>query len=575
LPEELSTEVLVASPRPNAVTALATSPWAPLVAISGHKQVLLYRTDTGRLAAVLPFPEGTIHSLKFSRDGAILLVAGGRGAREGKAIGFDVKTGERLFEIGKEYDIVLAADLSPDRSLVALGGPSKLLRVYNTSDGEIAYESKKHTDWITAVAFSPDGVLLASGDRNGGLIVWESGTGREFHDLRGHTAMVTDLSWRIDSNLLASASEDTTVRLWEMENGGQVKSWGAHGAGAESVSFGKDGRLVTVGRDRVPKLWDGNGAEQKQFEAFPDVATRVAFTHDDQGVVAADWSGEVRLYQTGDGKALARFVTNPAPLAQRLVAADGAVRAAEAAVVQAQKELGPLDGGVATSKATFDQAAAKVQGAEAKSAEVATALQALEAEIAAKEASAKVARDLVAKVQAAEAAAVQLKAEADQAVAKAAEVKKLAVERAAASKSEPDLMLAAEAEKAHIGAVRFATTLEAQVLASRAAISPAQAAAASAEAIRGLVAAPLEARKAAVAEAGKAVETEKAGLAAAQAAHEAASKALAEKQAAITALQAQAAQAKALADELAAEVKRHAASPGVASTAEGKPPTSQ
>ena len=93
---------------------------------------------------------------------------------------YDVTTGKRVTEIGDEVDIVLAADISPDHKLVALGGPSKLVRVYATADGSVVREIKKHTDWVTAVEFSPDGVLLATGDRNGGLFAWEAGTGREF-----------------------------------------------------------------------------------------------------------------------------------------------------------------------------------------------------------------------------------------------------------------------------------------------------------------------------------------------------------------------------------------------------------
>src|SRR3954469_25933095 len=211
MPENVTAEPVVVSPKANAITALAASPWAPLVAVSGHKQVLLYDTNKNRLAAVLPFPEGTVHVLKFTRDGAMLLAGGGRGGQSGKVIVWDVKTGKRLFEVGKEYDAVLAADISPDRTLVALGGPSKVLKVYGSSDGELVYESKKHTEWVTAIEFSPDGVLLASGDRNGGLVVWEANTGREFYDLRGHTTQITDISWRLDSNLVASCSEDTTV----------------------------------------------------------------------------------------------------------------------------------------------------------------------------------------------------------------------------------------------------------------------------------------------------------------------------------------------------------------------------
>src|SRR4051794_3498104 len=213
MPENLATEPFVPHARPSAVVAMVASPWAPLVAVGGHKQVLLYRTTDHPLVGVLPFPEGTIHVMRFSRNGDLLLVGGGRGGQSGLAVAFNVKTGQRVFEIGKEYDAVLAADISPDHGQVALGGPGKVLRVYNTADGNLMFEMRKHTDWITAVEFSPDGVLLASGDRNNGLIVWEAQTGREYFDLKAHTGCITDISWRLDSNVVASSSEDGSVRL--------------------------------------------------------------------------------------------------------------------------------------------------------------------------------------------------------------------------------------------------------------------------------------------------------------------------------------------------------------------------
>ena len=339
MPENVPTEPAVLSVKSNAITALAASPWAPLVAVSGHKQVLLYDTNKHRLAAVLPFPEGTVHVLKFTRDGAMLLAGGGRGGQAGRVVVWDVKTGKRLFTVGKEYDSVLAADISPDRSLVALGGPSKVLKVYNTSDGELVYESKKHTEWVTAIEFSPDSVLLASGDRNGGLVVWEAATGREFYDLRGHTTAITDISWRLDSNLVASSSEDTTVKLWEMQNGGMVKNWGAHGGGTASVRFAKDGRLVTTGRDRLAKVWDQNGGMQKQLETFNDLANRAVFTHDDTRVIAGDWSGEVRVWELKEGKRLANLIANPAAIATRLAQAEQILTAAQAASDAASKDL--------------------------------------------------------------------------------------------------------------------------------------------------------------------------------------------------------------------------------------------
>ena len=44
--------------RAAAASAIATSPWAPLVAIAGQKQVVLYNTDTSDLVGIIPYPDG-------------------------------------------------------------------------------------------------------------------------------------------------------------------------------------------------------------------------------------------------------------------------------------------------------------------------------------------------------------------------------------------------------------------------------------------------------------------------------------------------------------------------------------
>ncbi|HET7720995.1 MAG TPA: WD40 repeat domain-containing protein, partial [Acidimicrobiales bacterium] len=305
----------------NAVIALAASPWAPLVAVGGSKQVVLYHGDTFELVGIFPFPYGTPHVLKFSRNGGLLLAGGGRGGQSGKVVVWDVKSGDQIIEVGNEQDAVLAADISADQQLIALGGPNKMIRIYSTKDASLVREMKKHTDWIYAVEFSPDAVLLATADRSGGLFVWEAATGREFYNLRGHTGPILDVSWRDDSNVLASASEDTTVRLWEMENGTQIKSWGAHGGGTQAVKFSHDNRLVSTGRDRVTKVWDMNGAVQKQFPAHPDVALRAAFSHDNAKVYAGDWTGTLQAFNVADAKVLAQATTNPQDPVKALTAA--------------------------------------------------------------------------------------------------------------------------------------------------------------------------------------------------------------------------------------------------------------
>jgi hypothetical protein len=372
MPEGLFRQPVVHTERIGAITALATSPWAPLAAVAGQKQILLYNTDDGRLLGVLPFPEGVPYILKFSRSGSLLLAGGGHAAALGKVVVFDVKTGKRAFEVGDELDVVLAADINQAHTQIALGGPGRLVRIYSAADGTLLRELKKHTDWVYAIEFSPDGVLLATADRGNGLVVWEAETGREYQNLTGHQGAVTDVSWRADSNVLASASLDGSIRLWEMENGKQIKSWNAHAGGVEAIEFTHDGRLLSTGRDKLAKAWDANGSALKSFGGLNDFGLEAAFTHDGARALAGSLTGQLLVWNAGDARQVFTLSPNP-PTLEILVAAETArAAAAEAALGQAQAELlaaqnalagisrGELDKSTAVKADQEQQIAAKI-----------------------------------------------------------------------------------------------------------------------------------------------------------------------------------------------------------------------
>ena len=361
---------------------MTSSPWAPLVALSGQEQILLYNSDSGELLGVLPFPEGIAYSLRFSRDGSKLLAGGGRGGASGCAVLFDVKTGQRIVKVGDELDVVLSADINNDLTRIALGGPRKIVRIFSTETGEMLYEIRKHTDWIYAVRFSPDGVLLATSDRSNGLFVWEADTAREYLDLRGHTAAVTDLDWRTDSNVLASASLDGTIRLWEMNNGNQIARANAHGNGVNAIAFTHDGRLVTAGQDHTVKLWDGALKPQKTYPAFNEPALCATFTHDGQRVVAGDWSGEVRMWNVSDGKEVTHLPANPPTLAMRISSREQELQKARDTAAQAASELAAIEGQTA---ATAQKNAAAVQAAEKQAADAGQAVEKAKADLTAQD----------------------------------------------------------------------------------------------------------------------------------------------------------------------------------------------
>lgn len=352
MPGDLLMEPVLSVRRLTAVTGLASSPWAPLIAVAGQKEIVLYNSDSLDLIGVLPFKDeqGVYQpdDVKFSRNGRMLVVGGGHAAKAGRVMVFDVTTGERIISVGSgvEFDSALGADLSPDQSKIVFGGPSRVVKVFSTKDGSLLYKMKKHTDWVMAAAFSPNGEWLATGDRNGGLVIWDADNGLEIHTVAGHKSAVTALSWRPDSKVLASVGEDGAAKVWEMGEGKQVKTWNPHPSGALSISYAQDGRTVTCGRDNQVTTWSSDGTKLKSFEFTNELPVRVTFSHDGGRVIATDWSGRVTVWDSVTARPLGELAANPPSLSVQIAAAQqrltglqsGAAKSAPAAVVAAPAE---------------------------------------------------------------------------------------------------------------------------------------------------------------------------------------------------------------------------------------------
>ncbi|HPA16754.1 MAG TPA: c-type cytochrome [Verrucomicrobiae bacterium] len=388
MPEGLSLQPVSRPERTGPVVAMAASPWAPLVALAGAGQIAVYRTDSLELVGVLPFSEGDPHALKFSRSGKLLLCGGGVGASRGRVVIWDVVTGKRLSEVGDEFDAVLAADISPDQGAVALGGPARLVRIYAADDAHLIRDIKKHTDWVTAIEYSPDGVLLATGDRGGGLILWEAQGGEEFQVLQGHQGAITDVSWRKDADVLASASEDGTIRLWNPNDGKQIKQWNAHDGGVLSVEYANDGRIVSCGRDRRVRIWDGSGKQESAIEGFGDIVLSVAISDDGKRAIAGDWGGGVAVIDTGTGERLGALRADPPTLAENIAQATAAIASSRAKINSIQEQLAHAQAAAVTHDASLDaiksraaEAEKKFKEAEGQAAALAKAAEAAAAEL--------------------------------------------------------------------------------------------------------------------------------------------------------------------------------------------------
>ncbi len=158
-----------------------------------------------------------VHSLQFSGDGSRLVVASGVAGAYGTALVFSVQTGELLHDLGGRRDVLYAAELSPDGTMIATAGYDRQIKLWDSLSGELLRTMTGHNGAIYDLAFSPDGTLIVSGCADETVKVWSVETGKRLDTLSQPEGEVSTVGVTNDGRFIIAGSSDNRLRVWMLK----------------------------------------------------------------------------------------------------------------------------------------------------------------------------------------------------------------------------------------------------------------------------------------------------------------------------------------------------------------------
>jgi cytochrome c551/c552 len=304
------------------INALAFSPDGKTLAVAGYREVLLHKVDGGLEARLVGLSE-KIQSLEFSRDGKLLLAAGGSPARFGEVQIWDAAKRELIRSLSACEDTVFGASLSSDGKLFAFGCPDQTVRIHELASGKELQKASYHENWVLDTVFSVDGTKVVSVGRDSAARVADVASGsflETVNKLRGELTAIarhptrdqvliggldrTPYYYRMQrSRKMQIADDSTLIRELEMQQG-EIFALAIHPDGNSAI---------VAGSSPEAPIYDlETGRRRATCKGHDAGLYAVAFSPDGKQVATAGFDGMVRVYDTAGGKLLREFV--PVPL---------------------------------------------------------------------------------------------------------------------------------------------------------------------------------------------------------------------------------------------------------------------
>jgi tricorn protease-like protein len=291
------------------VLALAFHPTQPLLVVPGLRELVVVDIEKRVRKAALQTDVERTYSIKYSKDGKRLLIAGGSPGSNGAVELWDLDKASRIRRFTDLQDVVHAAAYSPDESLVAASGADRGLYVWETASGKQLHRVENHAEAAFAAQFLSDGRRIVTSSRDKTVKIWDLKQGDVSASFTNHSDAVFATAASPDGETVCTGGADGNIKYWKTSGEGKDKSVHfAHAGGVNAVAYSPDGKLVaTAGADKSVKLWKASGGMQKEFPGHQDWVYSLAFSSDGKRLASGCWDGEVRVWEVSSGKPVSTF----------------------------------------------------------------------------------------------------------------------------------------------------------------------------------------------------------------------------------------------------------------------------
>jgi WD40 repeat protein len=230
-----------------------------LAAANASGKIEVWDWPARRAVASLTLPFQWVGTIRFSRTGQFLLATSTTDDHLSTYLKiWRTREGAEIPAIPVHYSTMVAADLSPHDSLLALARADGTVQLSEFPSGRPLASFKKREGYL-AVRFSPDERLLALGCAGGPVELWNIADRREIAPaLPGHFLDTWDAVFSCDGRRLLTGGRNSkdAVKLWDVATQSELLVLSAEGQIFHDVRFSPDGNtLVASSLGGVAHFW--------------------------------------------------------------------------------------------------------------------------------------------------------------------------------------------------------------------------------------------------------------------------------------------------------------------------------